>query len=241
MEAVDETMLITIHQPEHLPWLGFLNKADQADLLVLLDVVQYRKDYFQHRNRILTHEGVAWLTVPVLMKGYMERTIREMRINPQDQKWRTAHRKLIFFNYKKHPYFDTYYPFLEATYKREWEFLADLNEHFIRWMFEVLGIATPVVRASELGVEGSSSQLLRDICLATGARTYLSGPFGRDYLDESLFAAHDIEVRYHAFNHPTYPQRGSDAFVPGLSALDLLFNCGGASLEVIREGSRGAD
>ncbi len=50
-------MIVTIHQPEHMPWLGFCHKASQADVMVLLDVVQYRTNYFQHRNRIVGPNG----------------------------------------------------------------------------------------------------------------------------------------------------------------------------------------
>ena len=58
-------MIVTIHQPEHLPWLGFFDKIRQADVWVSLDHVQYRKNYFQHRNRIRGDRGAIWLTVPV--------------------------------------------------------------------------------------------------------------------------------------------------------------------------------
>src|SRR5260370_16603293 len=82
-------MLVTIHQPEHLPWLGFLDKVRRADLLVLLDTVQYRKNYFQNRNRVLTANGPAWVTVPVLTKGNSDQAIRDVHVTPQGSpRWR---------------------------------------------------------------------------------------------------------------------------------------------------------
>ena len=235
-------MIVTIHQPEHLPWLGFFNKADQADLLVLLDVVQYRKDYFQNRNRILGQQGPVWLTVPVVTRGYLEGTIGDMRIsnaavahNRTD--WRHDHMKLIRHFYGRHPHFEEHRPFLEDTYTRDWGLLVDLNEHYIEWFVRTMGIATPVVRASSLDVAGSSSDLLLSICRAAGATTYLSGPTGREYLDEAVFQEAGIAVRYHAFEHPEYSQRGTDAFVSHLSTLDLVLNAGPESLAVIRSGT----
>ena len=62
-------MVVAIHQPEHLPWLGFFDKARQADLLILLDCVQFRKNYFQNRNRIRTEDGWCWITLPVRQTG----------------------------------------------------------------------------------------------------------------------------------------------------------------------------
>jgi hypothetical protein len=234
-------MIVTIHQPEHLPWLGFFDKADQADLLILLDVVQYRKDYFQNRNRILGPGGPAWLTVPVVKTGYMDRTIGEMRINNEvavhnGVDWRRVHWQTIRHAYAHHPHFESVAGPLEAIYSTEWALLADLNERLIRTFIDALGIRTPIVRASGLGVAGTGTELLLDICRRTDASAYLSGPTGRDYLDEAPFREAGIGVAYHAFDHPEYPQRHSGAFVSHLSTLDLLCNCGPESLSIIRSG-----
>jgi WbqC-like protein len=237
------TLTVAIHQPEHLPWLGFFNKMDQADLFVMLDVVQYRRDYFQNRNRILGPGGPQWLTVPVVRSGYTKRILAEMEINndvrvTNKADWRRRHWKTISTAYGRHPFFADHRDFLRDVYAREWRLLTDLNEHLIRCLTEALGIATDVVRASDLAVTGSSSELLLQICRATGATAYLSGPTGRDYLDERLFGDAGMELRYHAFEHPEYPQRGGEGFVSHLSVLDLLMNAGPESLAVVRSGTR---
>lgn len=236
-------MIVTIHQPEHLPWLGFFHKVDQADLLVLLDVVQYRKDYFQNRNRILGPNGPQWLTVPVVRAGYTSRTLRDLQINNDVRfhngvDWRRKHRKTIEHAYRRHPHFGLVEPVIDDLYEREWLLLVELNEALIRAMMVLLDIDTRIVRASELRVEGKRSDLLASICRATGASTYLSGPTGRQYLDEAPFRSAGIDVRYHSFEHPAYRQRHAVEFVPNLSTLDLLCNCGPDSLAVIRSGTR---
>jgi hypothetical protein len=235
-------VIVTIHQPEHLPWLGFFNKVDQADVLVLLDVVQFRKGYFQNRNRILGSRGPQWLSVPVVRAGYTRGILRDLQINNAVQShngvdWRRRHWKTIEHAYRRHPFFAMAESMLAAVYHREWELLADLNEAIIRAFLHQLNIDTQVLRASHLAVEGRRSELLASICRATGARTYLSGPTGRAYLDESPFEALGIDVAYHAFDHPNYTQRNRDDFVPNMSTLDLLCNCGPDSLEVIRAGT----
>ena len=58
-------MLVAIHQPEHMPWLGFFEKFLRADVFVVLDDVQFSKGDFQNRNRVKGREGALWLTVPV--------------------------------------------------------------------------------------------------------------------------------------------------------------------------------
>lgn len=235
-------MIVAIHQPEHLPWLGFFNKLDQADLFVLLDVVQFRKNYFQNRNRILSPGGPTWITVPVRTKGHMTRTIREMEIGHQSMEergedWRARHLDQIRSAYGEHPYFDFVFPGLERLYARRWRYLADVNEAIIRLFVSLLRIATPILRASQLEVHGSSSSLLLQICRRVGANVYLSGPSGRDYLDESIFEEARVEVRYHGFQHPSYPQSGRTNFTSNLSTLDLLCNCGPEGLSIIRQGS----
>jgi hypothetical protein len=235
-------LIVTIHQPEHLPWLGFFNKIDQADLFVLLDVVQFRKNYFQNRNRILGPGGTAWITVPVQTKGHMSRTILDMEIGhvPQGKgggDWRDRHRDQIRSAYGSHPQFDVVFPGLDRLYMQEWRYLVDVNEAIIRHFISLLGITTPIVRASQLDVDGSSSSLLLHISRRVGADVYLSGPSGRDYLDESMFEAAGVEVRYQEFRHPTYPQSGRTDFTSHLSTIDLLSNCGQDSLSIIRQGS----
>jgi hypothetical protein len=235
-------VIVTIHQPEHLPWLGFFNKVDRANVLVLLDVVQYRKGYFQNRNRILGPDGPQWLSVPVVRAGYTQGTLRDLQINNAVRvhnrvDWRRRHWKTIEHAYRRHPYFALAESLLAELYRREWDLLVDLNVTIIRGFLDVLNVDTRVVWASDLHVEGRSSQLLASICRAIGARTYLSGPTGRAYLDEAPFRAMGIGVDYHEFEHPTYPQRHRDVFVPNMSTLDLLCNCGPDSLEVIRSGT----
>lgn len=231
-------MIVTIHQPEHLPWLGFFNKADQADVLVLLDTVQFRKNYFQNRNKILGTNGPMWLTVPVLMKDHFSKTIADMEIDNK-QVWRSKYWRSIELNYKRHNFFCDYSGFFKDTYERSWRLLAELNEHVIRFFFEALGIKTRIVRATDLGVSGSSSHLLLDICLRMKADAYLAGQSAPDYLDDKLFADKAIKVVSHIFKHPEYAQRGQDAFVSHLSTLDLIMNAGSESIHIIRSGSGG--
>ncbi|MCA1726657.1 MAG: WbqC family protein [Actinobacteria bacterium] len=230
-------MIVTVHQPEHLPWLGFFNKVDRADVLVLFDVVQYRKNYFQNRNRIWGRPEPQWLTVPVLTKGHTERTIAQMEINNATA-WRPKHWKTLTQTYGRHPFFDEHHPFLERVYEKEWALLAELNEHLIRHLLDVLDIRTEVVRASDLQVSGGGTDLLLSICSSLGAGAYLAGQLADEYLDEEPFAGAGIEVLHHDFEHPSYPQHGADRFSSHLSVVDLLFNCGPGSLEVIRSGTR---
>jgi hypothetical protein len=229
-------VIVTIHQPEHLPWLGFVNKADQAELLVLLDNVQFEKNYYQNRNRILSRTGPVWLTVPVLSKGHLRKTIRDMEID-NVQKWRKKYYSTIYHCYHTYPHFSEYAPFFQSLCARTWSRIADLNECIIKYLFDALEVRTPIVRASDLQGQGASSDLLLDLCLKTNATTYLAGQTASNYLDEEIFRMKSIKVTQHRFRHPVYPQFKQSNFVSHLSVLDLLFNCGRDSLTIIRSGS----
>ncbi|HEX6937963.1 MAG TPA: WbqC family protein [Longimicrobiales bacterium] len=230
--------VVAVHQPEHLPWLGFFAKLDAADLMVSLDVVPFRKNYFQNRNRVLGHDGgPLWLTVPVRLDGHLAGEIRTVPI-AEDGRWRRKYLRTLEQRYARHPHFPEVFEPVARIVEAEWGGIAELNLALIDALRRPLGIDTPIVRASALGVTGTRSELLAAICRRVGATVYLSGPSGRAYLDPAPFEAAGIRVAFHDYDHPAYPQRGSEAFVSHLSVVDLLFNCGSAAGEILRAGRR---
>lgn len=227
-------MIVAIHQPEHLPWLGFFDKLRAADRFVILDTVGYRKNYFQNRNRIRTAGGTAWLTVPVQTSGRLGQPIRDVVIdNAGNPRWRQKCWGTLSQAYRRAPFWREHEDVLSATYARDWERLADLNLHLIRHLAAALGIETPLVFASELGASGDRSDLLLDICRRAGATTYLSGISGREYLDTKRFEDAGIAVTYQEFHHPVYTQL-SEPFEPCMSAIDLLAVHGPAAADILR-------
>ncbi|MBI3454381.1 MAG: WbqC family protein [Candidatus Rokubacteria bacterium] len=227
-------MKVAVHQPQYLPWLGYFDKMDQVDCFVLLDCVQFKKNEWQNRNRIKTASGWQWLTVPVLHR--FPQRISEVRINTTAP-WARKHFQALASNYQGAPFFAAHRPFFEALYAREWTSLTDLSLATLRYLVETLGIPTKLVLASTLGVEdgtGGTDRLVA-ICRALGADAYLSGAGGSAYLDPGRFEAAGIRLCVQAFRGPVYPQRFG-AFEPNLSIVDLVFNCGPRSLEVLRQG-----
>lgn len=227
-------MIVTIHQPEHLPWLGFFDKLRQAQTWVLLDQVPYRKHYFQNRNRIRGDRGEVWLTVPVLTRGKLGQAIRDVRIDHRGSpRWRAKCWTSLAQHYGRAPFWAEHAGALEALYRRDWERLVELNEALIRYLLVAFSIQVTIVKSSELNVSGQRSALLLAICRRLNAEVYLSGISGREYLDQDLFREAGIEVRFQAFHHPIYAQQ-YEPFIPCLSALDLLLNRGPDSLEALR-------
>lgn len=217
-------MKLAIHQPAYLPWLGYFDRIAQVERFVFLDTVQFEKNSFINRNRIKTPQGVQWLTIPVLSRGHLASTLRETRVD-ESRDWRRDHLKAIAMNYRRAPNFVERYARLEVLYGERQDNLADLCWQQLNFWLEELGIATPLVRSSTLDIDSRKSRLVLDICQTFGVQEYLSGPLGRDYLDEGEFAQAGIQVRYHTFSPPVYPQLWG-GFAAGLSVLDWWMNSG---------------
>jgi hypothetical protein len=172
--------------------------------------------------------------VPVLTKGRSGQKINQVEINQGAKAWNKRCWKSIQYNCAQAEYFDNYQDFFSNLYNAEsWSNLVDLNLHIIDYIARVLEMGAELVSASDLGVSGrTGTELLLGICQQLGADVYISGRFGRDYLDEPQFHQQGIQVVYQDFQHPEYPQV-YEPFVPNMSVIDLLFNCGEGSKEII--------
>ncbi|HBU69265.1 MAG TPA: hypothetical protein DEE98_02655 [Elusimicrobia bacterium] len=217
-------MILSVHQPQYLPWLGYFDKIKNSDAFVFLDNVQYKKREFQNRNRIRTREGSMWLTVPVISKDRFYQKISEVLTNG-DTDWAKEHLKSIECNYSKSEFFHNYITVLRDIYSKRWEKLIDINLEFINLFLKTFEIKTPVYFESTLSVETTSSQRIIDICRKMKADTYLSGQGAREYMDENLFKDNNIKVIYQDFKHPQYKQQ-FEGFESHLSVLDYLLNNG---------------
>jgi hypothetical protein len=226
-------MRVVILQPSYLPWLGFFDQLNRCDCFVIYDDVQYTRRDWRNRNRILTPQGLQWLTVPVLNKGRYHQPIAEAAID-YSQHWIRKHLTAIKLGYQHAPFFADYYPTLEQILTRAPQLLLDLNVSLIRQLAAWLGITTPLQYASPLQAQGSSTARLIDICHKLNATHYLTGNAANAYLDLAAFEAANIVVEYQNYTHPVYAQLSSE-FIPFLSIIDLLFNHGPRSLAILAQ------
>lgn len=218
-------MILTIHQPEHLPWLGYYNKISTADVFVVLDNVQFRKNYFQNRNKVKGSNGVQWIGVPVETKGHMDSNICDIKIaNAANPKWREKYIKTIEYGYSKHPFYSEYFPFFRKLISEEHVNLCEMNMKIIHYFAELLNLHPKFIMASELDVDGAKTDLILDICTRLNATTYVAGPSGRDYLNIDSFSEVGIKVVYNDFKHPEYEQYKEKEFIPYMAVLDLFMN-----------------
>jgi len=225
-------MIVAIHQPQYLPWIGYFDKMQKADAFCYLDNVQYKKNEWQNRNRIKTSQGWQWVTVPVQYR--FPQKINAVTIN-NSVAWGKKHFQALITNYNKAPFFKDYIGFFEQTYLKHWELLSDLNIFLAEYIREKLCMEKKrTVKASSLRLSDDPTERLIDICKALGGDTYLSGRDGFNYMDLERFKVSGIKVVAQDFNHPLYSQRFNE-FESHLSIVDLLFNLGPASKEKILE------
>lgn len=213
-------MIVTIHQPDFLPWLGFFDRWQKSDLYIVLDDVQFLRRGWHHRDKIKTKDGVKWLTVPVLKKGRYQQLIREVQIDNSID-WRGKHLRTIQSNYTKSPNFDCYFQQIEKIYKKKHTLLIDLNMDLLRFVADSFDIVTPVAFASDHHLQSSSTQKLVDLVKSVDGDCYITGLGAKEYLDETLFSVQGIQVVWQEYTHPIYEQLHGP-FIPMLSCLDFL-------------------
>ena len=220
-------MLAAIHQHHYFPWLGYMDKMARADVFLLLDTVQLTDASYMFRHRLLDKNGAEkYITIPFNKKGYMERPYNELELNGAVD-WQTRQRNFITDNYRRHPYFDEIWAEIEPVFTKKYDLLWQATDDSVRIMRRLLNVTTPLVYQSELKpAEGKKSEFLIGLLRQLGADEYLSGAGARKYMDMELFSRAGIRVEYQNFVLPEYPQKNAASFVPGLSGLDILFNCG---------------
>lgn len=224
-------------QPTYLPWIGYFDLINQADIFVFFDSVQFDKRSWQQRNRIKTSNGELMLTVPVLSKGRFGQKICEVEVD-DSQRFRQRHLRTIRRYYSKSRFFDDYFNELEVLFHDSCSRLVDLNTNLIRWLCDKFDIQTEFISSSTLHVEGAKAELLVDICRAVGADHYISPIGASTYIEpDNLFELALIRLSYQRYQHPSYEQLYGE-FIPYMSAIDLLFNEGGGAKEILTQGSR---
>ena len=219
-------MIVSIHQPNYLPYPGFFNKIYKSDVFIIYDTAQYVKNRWDNRNRIRSNEREIFLTIPIRKKDSSFRPFHEVLL-PQDENWEKTHMKTIIMNYKKADCFEDYWPDIKKIYEQKWEYLVDLNICFIKYFIKNLGISVKVFRSSELSIDNKldSTGKLISMVKAVNGSEYLSGPSGGNYFNQDMFSEYQIKLSIQKYTCPVYKQRQSD-FIPNLSTMDMLLNVG---------------
>lgn len=216
-------MKLAVHQPNYLPWPGYFMKMAQCDIFVILDTVQFpRGCSVANRNLIKTPHGPQMLTVPVKRKGLSLQGYDDVLVLPG---WKKKHLKALKLNYRKAPYFAEIFPLLSRL--PDTEYLLHINYAFIKLVYDLIKLETQLVCLSSLPqfADLRKNELIAALCRHFSADSYLSGSGGAAYNQPEIFEKHGLKLEYLNYQPTTYPQLWG-SFIPNLSIVDMLFNCG---------------
>lgn len=229
-------MIVGIHQPNYLPWIGYFYKIYMSDIFVILDDVQYVKRSVADRNKIKTPQGELYIKIPVESDTSNSKYNEVKVIDEMD--WRNKHLKTIYRNYRKAKYFDDIFEDFCNLYKCDTNILSDFNSNIIEYVVKKIGIDTPIIYSSMLNINNkTSTDRLVEIIKKCGGNAYFSGSGGAKYQNEIEFEKNKINLIYTDFKPPIYDQLWGD-FIPNLSIIDLLFNYGEESIKIIKNANK---
>lgn len=215
-------MNVGIHQPDYIPWLGLFYKMYLSDVFVHLDDAQYSNEGAHNYNKIKTPQGELRLKFPV--EYHLGDTIIDVRPK-YELKWREKHLRTLEMNYSKAKFFKDTFPELKDVFLVDYPNVAELNIAINEYIAKQFGIAPKFVKSSDFAFDTKREEKVIDLCVAVGATRYISGNGARAYQDPEHFAARGVELTYLDYKPIEYPQIWK-GFLPCMSALDYIFNCG---------------
>lgn len=220
--------VVAIHQPTFFPWLGYFDKIARCDHFVFLDHVQFQKTggIWSNRVKLLVGGQPQWLTAPVVRSFHGVRAVNEIEFAEREL-WRKKMLNTLRASYGRAPFFTETMTCLEPLISNADNRLASYNRDAIVELVGHIGVKTPVWHSSsELGASERSTDLLVAIARGVGGDTYLCGGGATEYQQDARFAAAGLVLQYQHFQHPEYQQGHGGTFVPGLSIIDALMECG---------------
>lgn len=218
-------MIISIHQPDYISYLGYFYKISKSDKFVFLDDCQFSNDNMHHWNRVKTPQGECRLKVPVEHKfGDFINGVRTR----DELGWKEKHLKTIEMNYHRAPYFEELFPQFKELLSADYNNLADMNIAINTWIARGFGFKAEFFRTSEMKIDTVREERVIDICTMLGGDTYISGNGAKAYQITEHFTDRGIKLQYTDYQPIEYKQQWMKqcGFLPYMSVLDYIFNCG---------------
>lgn len=218
-------MIVSIHQPNYMPWVGFFEKIYLSDIFIYFDNIQMPKNKsFVSRNKIFFNKKSVWLTVPINKKGIQ--SINKVKI--VDNFWKKKHLNTIYHAYSKKNYFYESFSQIKDGLLKDNVYLADLNIQIIKEILKLLNIRNvKIIKASELSLQKQGAQSIFEILNLLNAKVYLSGSGSGSskYINQEVLKKFNIQLRYCNTKLEKYYSFQSDK-IEIVSILDLLFCIG---------------
>ena len=216
-------MIVSIHQPNFFPWMGFFNKINSSDAFIFLTESRRSKnDKYLTRSLILNNSSQSYLSIPL---GAKQIKICDL-LMPKDRQWRIDMLNVINAAYSSCDFYDEILVDIEKLLMFDCEFFYEFSINIIYFFMKNLNIHTNCFLDKNFNKDfGEASMRLVNLCNEVNAEKYLSGIGAKSYIDEDIFIKDKIDVIYQNYSPQPYGQR-SNEFISGLSIIDVLFNCG---------------
>ena len=217
-------MIVSIHQPNFFPWMGYFDKINRSDQFVFLtSSLRSKSDKYLTRTKVLNNNAKPqYLSIPL---GVKQTPINQL-IMPANHQWKIKILNLIKESYRGSNNFDEVYIDIENLFMYEYEYFSDYSINIIKFLLSKLNINTELHVDTDFNQDfGVSNQRNIALCKRVGGDTYLSGDGAKVYNNNTLYGDSSLELIYQDYVAPIYEQK-SNEFIPGLSIIDVLFNCG---------------
>lgn len=217
-------MIVSIHQPDYISYLGYFYKISQSDAFVFLDDAQFSNDNMHHWNRIKTPQGECRLKIPV--EQHLGDLINQVRTK-DELNWKEKHLKTIEMNYKKAPFFSELFPQFKELLTKEYLSLSELNIAINTWIIDGFGFKAKLYKSSDMDINSFREERVIDIVKKLDGDVYISGNGARAYQVDEHFVENGIKLVYTDYRPIEYKQLWKKAgFLPYMSTIDYIFNCG---------------
>lgn len=214
-------MKAVVLQSNYIPWKGYFELINDSDIFCFYDEVQYTKNDWRNRNKVVGQNGDFWLTIPV-SKESVKQKISDVRL--VDHSWQEQHLKSIEHSYHRAPFKKEVLSLLRPIYlEKPWTHISELNQHMIKEISRFIGIKTEFKDSKNFKLSEGRLNRLVDLVVQLEGTVYISGPAAKNYLagNENLFSDKKIELRYKEYGpYLKYVNHHND-FV---SIIDVMMN-----------------
>ncbi|HMX76933.1 MAG TPA: WbqC family protein [Saprospiraceae bacterium] len=218
-------MTAAIMQPYFMPYIGYFQMVYAVDAFVFYDDVNYIKQGWINRNRILINGESRFITVPLIQAGSFK-MIKDTEIDYRRNEL-VKLLKAIELAYKKAPFFEEIFPLTAQILEKEYINIAELAKESIVRVSDYLSITTRFYTSSTDFPESrglDKAERLQAICKKINAEKYINAIGGQELYSKEEFFKENIQLQFIKSLPIAYKQFGNE-FVPWLSILDvLMFN-----------------
>lgn len=220
-ERIDSVVLM---QPYFFPYIGYYSLIDKADIFIVCDEVQYIRQGWMNRNRILNcNTEFHYICMPVI-KAPQKTAIKDIRIDQQLQ-WKTKLRQDLtrYRNYGR--YYKNAMEVIEACLAYETDSLTAFHVNSMKQVMAYVGIEGRIEVLSEMNLKLPEIKAADEwglyVTKALGGKTYCNPPGGMNFYSSQKYTQNGVEILFVINKLAPYNQ-GRDYFVPGMSMIDAM-------------------